>query len=146
MMRSAAEISTIIPSVESSTRIEYSKIRRDGADRNSVDRISVAAEPMMARVFRKRAKSSTMKLPPKVVSLPAGSISSSAPVTTSSTTASALKSLVVASPPLRRSPTRTGVDEPGVPLAAIDAQHQQHHGADGEHQLRQHRQQLITCT
>ena len=128
MIRSAAEISTIMPSVESSTRIEYSKMRRDGSDKNSVDRISVTAEPMIARIFRKRAKSSTMKLPPKVVSLPAGSISSSAPVTTSSTTA------------------RRG-DEPGRPLAAaIGAQHQQHHGADGQHQLRQHRQQLITCT
>ena len=87
MIRSPAEISTIMPSVESSTRIEYSKIRRDGSDRNSVDRISVTAEPISARIFRKRAKSSTMKLPPKVVSLPAGSISSSTPVTTSSTTA-----------------------------------------------------------
>ena len=29
MIRSPAEISTIMPSVESSTRIAYSKIRRD---------------------------------------------------------------------------------------------------------------------
>ena len=98
MIRSPAEISTIMPSVESSTRIEYSKIRRDGSDKNSVDRISVTAEPMIARIFRKRAKSSTMKLPPKVVSLPAGSISSSAPVTTSRHTASVVTSLVVPSP------------------------------------------------
>ena len=74
MIRSPAEISTIMPSVESSTRIAYSKMRRDGSARNSVERISVAAEPISARIFRKRAKSSTMKLPPKVVSLPAGSI------------------------------------------------------------------------
>ena len=99
MIRSPAEISTIMPSVESSTRIEYSKMRRDGSDRNSVDRISVAAEPIKARIFRKRAKSSTMKLPPKVVSLPAGSISSSAPVTTSSRTARLVTSLVVVSSP-----------------------------------------------
>ena len=46
MIRSPAEISTIMPSVESSTRIEYSKMRRDGSDRNSVDRISVTAEPI----------------------------------------------------------------------------------------------------
>src|SRR5229473_3585362 len=100
MIRSPAEISTIMPSVESSTRIEYSKMRRDGSARNSADRTSVATEPISARIFRNRAKSSTMKLPLKVVSL----------------------------------------------LAPIGAQHQQHHGARGQHYFRQHRQQLITCT
>ncbi len=73
-------------------------MRRDGSDRNSEDRISVAAEPISASTFRKRAKSSTMKLPPKVVSLPAGSSSSSTPVTTSSTTESAVIARVVPSP------------------------------------------------
>ena len=98
MIRSPAEISTIMPSVESSTRIAYSKIRRDGSARNSADRISVAAEPISARIFRKRAKSSTMKLPPKVVSLPAGSISSSAPTTTRRPIARPVTSLVVSLP------------------------------------------------
>ena len=87
-----------MPSVESRTRIAYSKIRRDGSDRNSVDRISVATEPTSAKIFRKRAKSSTMKLPPKVVSLPAGNIHSSTPVTTSRPTARVVTSLVVPSP------------------------------------------------
>ena len=41
-----------MPSVESSTRIEYSKIRRDGSDRNSADRIKVAAEPISNFVHR----------------------------------------------------------------------------------------------
>ena len=98
MMRSPAEISTIMPSVESSTRIEYSKMRRDGSDRNSADRIRVAAEPISARIFRNLAKSSTMKLPPKVVSLPAGNIHSSTPVRTSRQTARAVTSLVVPCP------------------------------------------------
>src|SRR5690348_17362487 len=72
MMRSPAEISTIMPSVESTTRIEYSKMRLDGSDRNSRERSKVATEPIRATIFRKRAKSSTMKLPPKVTSLPDG--------------------------------------------------------------------------
>ena len=98
MIRSPAEISTIMPSVESSTRIEYSKMRRDGSAKNSAERISVAAEPISARIFRNRAKSSTMKLPPKVVSLPTGSISSSSPTTTSRPTARPVTSLVVSWP------------------------------------------------
>ena len=102
-------------------------MRRDGSARNSVDRISVAAEPISARIFRKRAKSSTMKLPPKVVSLPAGSNSSSAPVSD-------------------QQADRKAGDEAVVCLPAIGPEHQQHHGADGQHELRQHRQQLITCT
>ena len=56
MIRSAAEISTIMPSVESSTRIEYSKMRRDGSDKNSVDRISVTAEPMMRKDLQEAGK------------------------------------------------------------------------------------------
>ena len=127
MIRSAAEISTIMPSVESSTRIEYSKMRRDGSDRNSVDRISVTAEPMIARIFRKRAKSSTMKLPPKVDEL-----------------AGRQHQFQHAGDDQQHH--RKPGDESGRPLAAIGAQHQQRHGADGQHQLRQHRQQLITCT
>src|SRR5947199_37038 len=79
MMRSPAEISTIMPSVESSTRIEYSNSRRAWSARNSAERISVAAEPISASTLRKRAKSSTMKLPPKVTSFPDGSMSSIAP-------------------------------------------------------------------
>ena len=98
MIRSPAEISTIMPSVESTTRIAYSKIRRDGSARNSADRISVAAEPISARIFRNRAKSSTMKLPPKVVSFPAGSISSSTPVNSSRHTARPVTRRVVSCP------------------------------------------------
>jgi hypothetical protein len=52
--------------------MEYSKMRRDGSARNSVDRRSVAAEPISARIFRNRAKSSTMKLPLNVTCLPQG--------------------------------------------------------------------------
>ena len=127
MIRSPAEISTIMPSVESSTRIAYSKMRRDGSARNSADRISVAAEPISARIFRNRAKSSTMKLPLNVVSLPAGSHSSSAPID-------------------HQQANRKAGDEAGRLLAPIGPEHQQHHGADGQHKLRQHGQQLITCT
>ncbi len=88
-----------MPSVESNTRIAYSKMRRDGSDRNSTDRTSVATEPISARIFRKRAKSSTMKLPPKVTSLPAGNINSSTPVATRRHTASPVTSAVVPCPP-----------------------------------------------
>src|SRR6266568_2084120 len=76
MIRSPAEISTIMPRVESSTRIEYSKMCRDGSARYSAERTSVATDPISVRIFRKRAKSSTMKPPANVVSLPAGSTSS----------------------------------------------------------------------
>src|SRR5437868_2770292 len=98
MIRSPAEISTIMPSVESSTRIEYSNRRRDWSARNSADRTSVATEPIRARIFRKRAKSSTTKLLPNVVSLPTGSMNSSTPVTTSKPVASAVTSPVVCGP------------------------------------------------
>ena len=86
MIRSPAEISSIMPTDDSSTRMEYSNIRRDGSDRNSRDTISVTDDPASARIFRKRAKSSRMKLPPNVTSLPAGTSMTSAPVSTSSTT------------------------------------------------------------
>ena len=46
----------------------------------------------------KRAKSSTMKLPPKVTCLPAGSMYSSTPTTISSSTASVVTVLVVPCP------------------------------------------------
>jgi hypothetical protein len=87
-----------MPRVESSTRIAYSKMRRDGSDRNSVDSTSVTAEPIRARIFMKRAKSSTMKLPPKVTCLPAGSMYSSTPTTIRSSTASVVTVLVVSCP------------------------------------------------
>src|SRR6266576_324408 len=76
MIRSPAEISTIMPNVESSTRIEYSKMRPDGSARYSAESTSVAADPISARIFRKRAKSSTTKPPANVVSLPVASTSS----------------------------------------------------------------------
>ena len=98
MIRSPAEISTIMPSVESRTRMAYSKIRRDGSARNSVAKTSVAAEPINARIFRNRAKSSTMKLPLNVVSFPAGNHNSSAPTTTSRQTARPVTSPVVCWP------------------------------------------------
>ena len=71
-----------MPSVESSTRMEYSKIRREESARYSIERTKVAVEPISARIFRKRAKSSTMKLPPNVVTFPEGNNNSSTPVTT----------------------------------------------------------------
>jgi hypothetical protein len=73
-------------------------MRFDGRERNSADRINVAAEPISARTFRKRAKSSTMKLPPKVVSLPAGNISSRTPATISSRIDSQVTACVVPCP------------------------------------------------
>src|SRR6266404_1056487 len=76
MIRSPAEISTIMPRVESTTRIENSKMRRDGSARYSAERASVATDPISVRIFKKRAKSSTMKPPANVVSLPAASRSS----------------------------------------------------------------------
>ena len=48
-MRSPAEISTIMPSVESSTRMEYSKIRREESARYSAESTSVATEPIRLR-------------------------------------------------------------------------------------------------
>jgi hypothetical protein len=98
MIRSPAEINTIMPTVESITRMAYSKIRRFSSARNSTDRTSVATEPISARIFRNRAKSSTMKLPPNVTSLPAGSISSIRPVTASRHTASPVTRPVVPVP------------------------------------------------
>jgi hypothetical protein len=56
MIRSPAEISTIMPSVESSTRMEYSKMRRDGSARNSVDRISVAGRADQRQDFQEAGK------------------------------------------------------------------------------------------
>ena len=70
--------------------------------------------------FMKRAKSSTMKLPPKVTSLPAGSHRRSAPRrAASSAIAQPLTSCTLRSPRRRR--------------------HQQHHRADRQDDLRQRR-------
>src|SRR5262249_40000542 len=46
-----------------------------------------AAEPSSARILRKRANSSTIKLPPKIVSLPAGMNATRTPATNNSTIA-----------------------------------------------------------
>ena len=76
--------------------MEYSKMRRDWSARYSIESTSVATEPISARIFRNWAKSSTMKLPPKV--LPTGTHSSSTPVRTSRQTASPVTRLVVCGP------------------------------------------------
>src|SRR3954453_15870115 len=65
MIRSPAEISTIMPRLESSTRMEHSKIRREESARYSAESTNVATEPINASTFKNRAKSSTIKLPPK---------------------------------------------------------------------------------
>src|SRR5258706_1027860 len=103
MIRSPAEISTIIPRVEVSTRIENRKLRRDESARYSAERMSVAADPISARILRKRAKSSTMKPSANVVSLPAGSSSSSPPASTRRQIARPVTRLVVCWP--RKAPS-----------------------------------------
>ncbi len=56
------------------------------------------AEPVSASSLRKRANGSTMKLPPKVVSVPPGSHSVITPAATSRTIASQLTATAVCSP------------------------------------------------
>ena len=63
-----------MPVVESRIRIGYSNFCCRSAARIVDATAAIAtAEPMSARTFRKRAKSSTTKLPPKADGLPAGS-------------------------------------------------------------------------
>ena len=116
-----------MPSVESSTRIAYSKIRRDGS-----------AEKFRRENQRRRRADQRQDFqePREVVDDEAAAESRQ---------------------PARRQPQlqhadkhqqtdRKAGDEARRLLAPIGAHHQQHHGADGQHELRQHGQQLITCT
>ncbi len=125
MIRSPAEISTIMPTVESSTRIEYSKMRRDWSPRYSIERISVAAEPVSARIFRNLGE---------VVDDEA-----------------AAEGLAGRQPQFQRAghdqqAHRQPRDKARGLRPAIGTQHQQHHRAQGQNEFRQHGQQLITCT
>ncbi len=84
------------------------------------------AEPVSANSLRKRANGSTMKLPPKVVSVPPGSHS-------------------VIAPASHQERDRQPADRDRRVLAAEGAQHQQRHGAEREHDLGQSRQQGGKC-
>ena len=90
--------------------------------RNRSTTAMAAAEPISARIFRNRAKSSTTKLPLKLTSLPAGSSSRITPAATRSTIAP---------------PSMTGA----ASLVAKAPEHQQQPGADAEDDLRQQRQE-----
>ena len=115
-----------MPTVDSSTSIANSNILRELSCRNSIDRISVTAEPSSVSSFRKRAKSSSTKLPPKVSTLPPGDTTIAAAVQTRKKIARPVTVLV----------TR---------CAVVGADHQQDHGANAEQHLRHHREQQVTC-
>src|SRR6185312_3505523 len=72
----------------------------------------VAAEPINARIFRKRAKSSTTKLPPKLSSLPPGNSSRITPAATKS--AIAEKSTTHTGSPTRNAPSISSAMAPSA--------------------------------
>jgi hypothetical protein len=108
-----------MPSVESTIRTEYSNrcwcSRLGVIERHEM----AAAEPRSARIFRNRAKPSTTKAAVEGRQLALRQRSTIAPAIT--------RSAIAAKSTSRRA------------LAAIGAEHQERHGADAEHDLRQQR-------